>query len=221
MPDVSVTWLGHASFRVDSPGGKRIYIDPWLSNPKCPDGEKEPERVDVIALTHGHNDHVGETVELGKQFTPEIVANVELKGWLGEQGAPVGEVPGFNKGGTVVISNSTLAANAAVGGSGGTGGFSQGAFFQGGIAGPGAGLGGEKSGHVIVLEHTTSGDGIVTALEILRVMTRTGTPIADLASRIPLLPQQQQFLQRLVGSLGHGLQPRQTVLEDVVELQQR
>jgi L-ascorbate metabolism protein UlaG (beta-lactamase superfamily) len=101
MPDVSVTWLGHASFRVDSPGGKRIYIDPWLSNPKCPDGEKEPERVDVIALTHGHNDHVGETVELSKKFSPEIVANVELKGWLGEQGAPVGDVPGSNKGGTV------------------------------------------------------------------------------------------------------------------------
>jgi L-ascorbate metabolism protein UlaG (beta-lactamase superfamily) len=101
MPDVSVTWLGHASFRVDSPGGKRIYVDPWLSNPRCPDGEKQPERVDVIALTHGHGDHVGETVELSKQFSPEIVANVELKGWLGEQGAPVGEVPGSNKGGTV------------------------------------------------------------------------------------------------------------------------
>jgi len=55
-----------------------------------------------------------------------------------------------------------------------------------------AGLGGEKSGHVIVLEHTTSGDGIVTALEVLRVMTRTGQPLADLAARIPLLPQQQR-----------------------------
>jgi L-ascorbate metabolism protein UlaG (beta-lactamase superfamily) len=101
MPDVSLTWLGHASFRVDSPGGKRIYVDPWLTNPKCPGGEKEPERVDVIALTHGHGDHVGETVELSKQFSPEIVANVELKGWLGQQGAPVGEIPGSNKGGTV------------------------------------------------------------------------------------------------------------------------
>jgi phosphoglucosamine mutase len=59
----------------------------------------------------------------------------------------------------------------------------------------GAGLGGEKSGHVIVLEHTTSGDGIVTALEILRVMTRTAKPIADLASRIPLLPQQQRAVK--------------------------
>ncbi len=101
MPDVQVTWLGHASFRADSPGGKRIYIDPWLSNPKCPDSEKEPERIDVIALTHGHGDHVGETVELTKQFEPEVVATVELKGWLGTQGAALDETPGPNKGGTV------------------------------------------------------------------------------------------------------------------------
>jgi len=59
----------------------------------------------------------------------------------------------------------------------------------------GAGLGGEKSGHVIVLEHTTSGDGIVTALEVLRVMTRTSAPIADLAAQITLLPQQQRAVR--------------------------
>src|SRR5919197_809121 len=102
MPDVPLTWLGHASFRLDTPGGKRIYVDPFLSgNPKCPDSEKDPERMDVIALTHGHSDHVGDTVELAKRFDPEIVANVELKGWLGSQGADVGEMPGPNKGGTV------------------------------------------------------------------------------------------------------------------------
>jgi L-ascorbate metabolism protein UlaG (beta-lactamase superfamily) len=101
MADASLTWLGHASFRLDTPGGKRIYVDPWLGNPKCPDSEKEPERIDVIAITHGHGDHVGETVELSKRFSPEIVAIVELKGWLGKQGAQVGEMPGPNKGGTV------------------------------------------------------------------------------------------------------------------------
>src|SRR6476661_1844589 len=101
MAETTITWLGHASFRVDSPGGKRIYIDPWLGNPKCPDSEKEPERIDVIALTHGHGDHVGGTVELAKRFSPEIVAQVELKAWLGRQGAPVGDMPGSNKGGTV------------------------------------------------------------------------------------------------------------------------
>jgi phosphoglucosamine mutase len=56
----------------------------------------------------------------------------------------------------------------------------------------GASLGGEKSGHVIVLEHTTSGDGVVTALEVLRVMARRGASLQDLAAQIPLLPQQQR-----------------------------
>jgi phosphoglucosamine mutase len=56
----------------------------------------------------------------------------------------------------------------------------------------GAGLGGEKSGHVIILEHTTSGDGVVTALEVLAVMSRTGRALADLATQIPMLPQQQR-----------------------------
>jgi phosphoglucosamine mutase len=56
----------------------------------------------------------------------------------------------------------------------------------------GAILGGEKSGHVIVREQSTSGDGIVTALEVLRVLGRRQRPIAELAAEIPLLPQQQR-----------------------------
>ena len=59
----------------------------------------------------------------------------------------------------------------------------------------GAGLGGEKSGHVIVLEHTTSGDGIVTALEVLRVMAAPVGGLAELAAAIPLLPQQQRAVK--------------------------
>ena len=101
MADGSLTWLGHASFRLDTPGGKRVYVDPFLSgNPKCPEGELSPERVDIIAITHGHGDHVGDTVQLAKKFGPQIVCIVELKGWLGKQGAPVGELPGINKGGS-------------------------------------------------------------------------------------------------------------------------
>jgi phosphoglucosamine mutase len=59
----------------------------------------------------------------------------------------------------------------------------------------GAMLGGEKSGHVIILEHTTSGDGIVTALEVLRVMTERNASLATLAEAIPLLPQQQRAVK--------------------------
>jgi phosphoglucosamine mutase len=59
----------------------------------------------------------------------------------------------------------------------------------------GAGLGGEKSGHVIIREHTTSGDGLVTALEVLRVTTSSGEPLAELARQIPLLPQEQRAVR--------------------------
>jgi phosphoglucosamine mutase len=59
----------------------------------------------------------------------------------------------------------------------------------------GAVLGGEKSGHVIILEHTTSGDGIVTALEVLRVMAERGADLATLAAAIPMLPQQQRAVK--------------------------
>ena len=58
----------------------------------------------------------------------------------------------------------------------------------------GAELGGEKSGHVIILEYTSSGDGIVTAVELLSVMARTGRTLADLAGQIALLPQQQRTI---------------------------
>jgi phosphoglucosamine mutase len=59
----------------------------------------------------------------------------------------------------------------------------------------GAGLGGEKSGHVIILEHTTSGDGVVTALELLGILARRGRPLSELAAEIPLLPQEQRAVR--------------------------
>src|SRR5215210_7890485 len=74
----TLTWLGHASFRVDTPGGKRIYVDPFLNgNPKCPASELE-----------------------GK-FGCTVVAPVELADWL--QGKGVESVRDPNKGGTVVL----------------------------------------------------------------------------------------------------------------------
>jgi phosphoglucosamine mutase len=59
----------------------------------------------------------------------------------------------------------------------------------------GAGLGGEKSGHVIIREHSTSGDGLVTAIELLRVMRSAGSGLNELATSIPLLPQQQRAIR--------------------------
>ena len=101
MPDTTLTWLGHATFRFDTPGGKRVYIDPFLhGNPKCPESEIEPERVDVIAITHAHGDHLGDTVDLAQKHGCTVVAAVELADWLqGKQGLE--NVLDPNKGGTV------------------------------------------------------------------------------------------------------------------------
>lgn len=106
----SLTWLGHAAFRLDTPGGTRLYVDPWLTgNPRCPDGEREPERVDLVAVTHGHGDHTGDAVALHQRFGCPVVAQVELRAWLTSQGvADDGMANSLNKGGTVTVGDVRL-----------------------------------------------------------------------------------------------------------------
>ena len=89
----ALTWLGHAAFLLESDDGQADLRRPVAD--RQPEGSApgadSPERVDVIALTHGHGDHVGDTVALSQAFPEaEIVAQVELKGWLGGKGANVG-----------------------------------------------------------------------------------------------------------------------------------
>src|SRR5262249_35639865 len=107
----TLTWLGHAAFMLGSDRGRRIYIDPFLSgNPKTPDDEKEPDRVDVICVTHGHGDHVGDAVEFSQRFPDaDVIAMVELKSWLGSKGANGGDLPGLDKGGSIELDGLTYA----------------------------------------------------------------------------------------------------------------
>ena len=100
----TLTWLGHAAFRLDTPGGKRIYIDPFLNgNPRCPEAEQTPERVDAIIVSHGHGDHVGDTLALWKEHSCPVVAQVELRGWLSSQGLDEDMSLSPNKGGTIEV----------------------------------------------------------------------------------------------------------------------
>ena len=101
----TLTWLGHSAFVLVSDHGRRIYVDPFLTgNPATPDDQRRPEQVDVICLTHGHGDHLGDTVALSRRFPgAQIVCQVELKRWLGVHGAHVGATPGLNKGGSIEI----------------------------------------------------------------------------------------------------------------------
>jgi L-ascorbate metabolism protein UlaG (beta-lactamase superfamily) len=104
-----LTWLGHSAFRVDTPGGKRVYVDPFLNgNPKCPEGELEPERCDLIVLTHAHDDHLGDTIPLHERLGCAVVAIVELRGWLAGQGVEENWAHAPNKGGTLEVAGVKL-----------------------------------------------------------------------------------------------------------------
>jgi L-ascorbate metabolism protein UlaG (beta-lactamase superfamily) len=94
-----LTWFGHATFRITTPSGKIIIVDPWVkSNPMCPDSLKNVDRVDTLLVTHGHFDHIADAVELGKKHKPQIVAIPETCGWLESKG--VENMSAMNKGGT-------------------------------------------------------------------------------------------------------------------------
>ena len=99
---VQITWLGHATFKVTTPGGKIVLIDPWtFQNPACPEGLKRVDKVDLMLVTHGHFDHMGDAVDIAKATKPTTIAIVELAGWLGSKG--VEQTIGINKGGSVNV----------------------------------------------------------------------------------------------------------------------
>jgi L-ascorbate metabolism protein UlaG (beta-lactamase superfamily) len=102
-----VTWLGHSTFRLTTASGKVLLIDPFLDgNPLCPENEKKQPRVDAILLTHGHGDHVGDTLELAKQHKCAVVAIYELGRWLESKG--VANVMAMGKGGTAKVAGAEV-----------------------------------------------------------------------------------------------------------------
>jgi len=81
MAQTQLTWYGQSGFKIVTPGGKVFLIDPWLTNPVFDKGKDELARlkdVDLILLTHGHGDHVGDSVEIGKKTGAKLVANFDL-----------------------------------------------------------------------------------------------------------------------------------------------
>ena len=98
---LSLTWLGHATFKLEYQG-LTVLIDPWVANnPSCPESLKQFERIDLMLVTHGHFDHIADAIPLAKQFQPQVVGIFEICEWLAGKG--VANCNGMNKGGTQTI----------------------------------------------------------------------------------------------------------------------
>lgn len=99
-----ITWLGHATFRIELPGSGTLFIDPWvMGNPVCPEKEKDVKHADVLLCTHGHFDHIGDAVAIASRHDSQVIGIFELCTWMGTKG--VQKIAPMNKGGTQRVGN--------------------------------------------------------------------------------------------------------------------
>lgn len=95
----ALTWLGHHTFKLVTRGSRTVLMDPWVeSNPACPKELKTFDRIDVMTISHGHGDHMGDAVTLAKKFKPVVISNFEISLHLDRKG--VSNTLGMGKGGT-------------------------------------------------------------------------------------------------------------------------
>jgi L-ascorbate metabolism protein UlaG (beta-lactamase superfamily) len=97
---LSITWLGHATFVLQSPAGKKIILDPWVvGNPSSPEAAKKLGNLDLMLITHGHGDHTGDAVSIARSSGAHVIAPYEVSVWLAGKGLQ--NVTGMNPGGTL------------------------------------------------------------------------------------------------------------------------
>ena len=110
---LSITWYGHSTFVIVTPGGRRIVTDPWLDgNPMCPPSMKKIPAADVILVSHGHSDHTSDVATVSRATNAAVVAVYELALWLERKG--LSNVTGMGIGGTVSVAGLQISMVPAV-----------------------------------------------------------------------------------------------------------
>jgi L-ascorbate metabolism protein UlaG (beta-lactamase superfamily) len=98
----TLTWHGHSCFLLETDGGQRIMIDPWLDeNPASDIKTKDVEALDYILVSHGHSDHFDDCIPLAKKTGATVVSTYELVAFVQSQGVEKGH--GMNIGGAYVF----------------------------------------------------------------------------------------------------------------------
>ena len=100
MSKLSITWLGHSTFILRTPGGTRVILDPWVAtNPSCPEDAKQVGELNLVLVTHGHFDHTADVVSIARSTNAQVVAPFELSVIFQQRGLK--NVVGMNPGGTL------------------------------------------------------------------------------------------------------------------------
>ncbi len=103
---VELQWFGQSAFKLTTPGGKVIMIDPFITkNPKTPEALKDLSKlgkIDLIVVTHGHGDHVGDTAKLAEMSGAKVAMNADMGHTFGTLGlVPYKQLVRFNKSGPI------------------------------------------------------------------------------------------------------------------------
>lgn len=188
--DMVITWLGHATFLVDTPGGKRIVIDPWLAgNPRCPERYHGLDRADLILVSHGHFDHLGSAAELARRTGAEVLANFEIAGFLESQG--VERTVGMNKGGTVTRDGIHMTMVHAD--------HSSGITTDHGVL-----YGGEAAGWVVTLENGLTfyhaGDtNVFSDMHLIKALYQPEVAMLPIGGHFTMAPKEAAYAATLLG----------------------
>jgi len=100
----TITWLGHGSWRMTTPKGTTIYLDPWITgNPACPIGLEDIGAADLVCVTHGHSDHLGNAIEIVHKTGATLVTLPEVAAYCSLHGIPYDDRGGcVHTGGTIL-----------------------------------------------------------------------------------------------------------------------
>jgi L-ascorbate metabolism protein UlaG (beta-lactamase superfamily) len=188
---VKITWLGHSTFMIVSPGGKIVLIDPWvMGNPACPETLKQFDALDLILITHGHFDHMGDAVELVRRHQPKVVAAYEICVWL--EGKGVTNTFAMNKGGSQTIDGLTVTMVAAD--------HSSGILDEGQIV-----YGGEPCGYILKLENRFTiyhaGDtNVLQEMTLIGELYRPDLALLPIGGHFTMGPKEAAYAVRLLGT---------------------
>ncbi|KAF1075082.1 metal-dependent hydrolase [Methanogenium sp. MK-MG] len=174
---MKITWLGHSCFVID--GSKKVVVDPFIT-----EGEV-PEDVDIVAVTHGHGDHFGETLS----FSAPVVAVNEIARWLQDRGMAA---EGMNIGGTIEVEGVRFTMTPALHSSwlevSGEHGF------YGGVA---AGFVIRMDGHVIYHAGDT---GLFSDMKLIRELYHPDIAILPIGGRYTMGPDEAMMAAEFVGA---------------------